>query len=310
MDKLSISIDDLNQINDLAELKEWTKDCTACGLRQESDQVTHSSGPLTSPILFVGMNPGFCEDATGIPFCGRAELATSRCVSCVNYTTCYSWQTDLGAARPLTAGCLGHTPLPPGTPNHIPPASVLAGPFRIGGLRSAGQLLDDALAALKIDRNQILITNSALCKSKSGEPKPQYVNRCSSIRVRTEQLLKPKVIVAFGRLAIGQYTGKAVTLSRVHGVPFDYTIGLPDGATHTAIVVPTYHPSAILRKMLHASQESLTDRARTAEIVAQEKWHLYNDLAAAFNLLDPTQLQTFLLPGETLENGRLRTKVK
>jgi uracil-DNA glycosylase family 4 len=305
IDLTQISIDELDQISDLQGLKAWTTECTACGLRQEASQVVHSSGDLSSPIMFVGMNPGFCEDATGYPFCGRDELVKSRCVSCSHYTECFDWQTGLGASRPRVQLCKGYAPLPAGTAPYEPSKEVHAGPFKIGGIRSAGQLLDDVLHALGIDREKIFITNSALCKTTAGEPKAQYVNSCSRIRLRTQALLAPKVIVALGRLAIGQYTGKMVTLSRTHGIPFAYKQGGLD-----AIVVPTYHPAAILRKMLAASSMTLEERTRAADDITREKWALYNDLATAFNTLSETNLQGLLKPTVALSKGKLVTKTR
>ena len=302
LDLTQITIDQLDQITDLPSLKEWTKDCTACGLRQEASQVVHSSGPLECPIMLVGMNPGFTEDATGYPFAGRQELSESRCVSCKHYTECFDWQTGMGARRPRVALCRGYSPQDPGTPDHIPATTVKAGMYNLGGVISAGQLLDDLMIALGIDRKKLFITNSALCKSAVGEPKPQFVNCCSRIRLRTEKLLDPKVIVAMGNLALGQYTGKKS--------PMKYTHGIPQTIRDSRILVPTYHPASILRSMLNTSNMTLKEAQSTMADITAQKLAMYDDFTTAFNLLPEADLRTLLLPTKQLENGKLPIRIK
>jgi uracil-DNA glycosylase family 4 len=294
LDLTSVDIDHLEEISSLASLKEWTKTCTACGLRAESYNVTHSSGSFDSPILFVGMNPGFCDDAARTPFTGRAELQASHCPGCTKYSTCFDWQTGQGASRPRVAMCTGFVPSP--EPTKVVPTTVKVGPYTLGGVISAGQLLDDMLVALGIDRTKLFITNIALCKTAAGDPKPQYINRCASIRLRTQELLKPKVVVSIGNLATQQYTSKKSPMKYIHGVPLelkDFTL------------VPTYHPAAILRSMLAMGQASLVERAQIQADISAQKKALYNDFATAFNLLGEAALGPLLLPTKKLLNGRL-----
>jgi uracil-DNA glycosylase len=170
--------------------------------------------------------------------------------------------------------------------------------------------LDDVLVALGIDRTKLFVTNAALCHTLEGDPKASAISSCSRIRLRTQELLKPKVIIALGRIAIAQYTGKTVTISKIHGVPFLHTQGTTAGPW-TTTVVPTYHPAAILRKMLHASGEDLHAQATSAAIIANEKWNLYDDLATAFHTLDAPTLTSLLLPGKGLgPNGKLVTRTR
>jgi DNA polymerase len=46
--------------------------CTSCNLRKEVQAPVPFSGPVPSPIVFVGEGPGAAEDKYGIPFVGKA----------------------------------------------------------------------------------------------------------------------------------------------------------------------------------------------------------------------------------------------
>ena len=53
-------------------------DCTKCGLCSTRTQVVFGTGPIATPLMFVGEAPGEDEDRKGEPFVGRAgQLLTS-----------------------------------------------------------------------------------------------------------------------------------------------------------------------------------------------------------------------------------------
>ena len=53
-------------------------DCTKCGLCSTRTQVVFGTGPIQTPLMFVGEAPGEDEDRKGEPFVGRAgQLLTS-----------------------------------------------------------------------------------------------------------------------------------------------------------------------------------------------------------------------------------------
>ena len=57
---------------DLASVREAVASCEACGLCRTRTQTVFSDGTGRSRIMFVGEAPGADEDATGVPFVGRA----------------------------------------------------------------------------------------------------------------------------------------------------------------------------------------------------------------------------------------------
>jgi uracil-DNA glycosylase family 4 len=253
--------------------------------------------------MLIGMNPAFCETGSLIPFCGSAELQRSRCTSCEHYTTCYAWQTGK-SRRKLVDDCQGFKALAPGTPNHIVEAVQTINGFPLGGIISAGQILDNVLVALGVNRSKLFLTNIALCKSTAGNPKPQHVLSCSRIRLRTQRLLKPKVIVPLGLMAIGEYSPRKLTLGKEHGQVFNY-----EDAGIKYQVVPTYHPSAILRKMSEYSNAPVDERTKFMNDITKEKWALYQDLGVAINLLDKADIAKLVLPTAKLDqDGKLILK--
>ncbi len=57
---------------DLASLQEAVASCQLCGLCRTRKQTVFSDGTGRSRLMFVGEAPGADEDATGVPFVGRA----------------------------------------------------------------------------------------------------------------------------------------------------------------------------------------------------------------------------------------------
>lgn len=54
------------------EIEACCKQCTLCPLHIQRNHVVIGTGNKTADILFVGEGPGAQEDATGIPFVGKA----------------------------------------------------------------------------------------------------------------------------------------------------------------------------------------------------------------------------------------------
>jgi DNA polymerase len=64
--------------DDYRAFRKETLDCTKCGLCKTRTQVVFGTGPLATPLMFVGEAPGEDEDRKGEPFVGRAgQLLTN-----------------------------------------------------------------------------------------------------------------------------------------------------------------------------------------------------------------------------------------
>ena len=104
----------------------------------------------------------------------------------------------------------------------------------------AGQLLDKMLAAIDRSReNDVFICNVLKCRPpENRDPKSDEINQCEPYLVNQIDLIKPKLIVALGRIA-----GK--TLRRVDKSLKDMRKKIHN--YHDSDLIVTYHPAALLR---------------------------------------------------------------
>ncbi|TFG64765.1 MAG: uracil-DNA glycosylase [Spirochaetales bacterium] len=105
---------------------------------------------------------------------------------------------------------------------------------------AAGKYLDKWLSAIDGDRNtNCYICNLVKCRPPGNrDPEEDEIEACLTYLVRQLDLLKPKVILAAGRIASQRLTGLDSGIGILRGKVYDFK-GIP--------VVPTYHPSAVLR---------------------------------------------------------------
>ena len=104
----------------------------------------------------------------------------------------------------------------------------------------AGLLLDKMLAAIQLDRKtNCYITNIVKCRPpENRNPFPDEQSACISFLEAQIHILKPKMILCMGKISIEKLMNQSVSITAAHGQFFDYN-GIP--------VMPTYHPSALLR---------------------------------------------------------------
>ena len=103
----------------------------------------------------------------------------------------------------------------------------------------AGQLLTKILAAVKLTREQVFICNVLKHRPPGNRnPRPEEVEACSPYLIRQLELIKPKVIVAFGTFAAQTLLNTKTPIGQLRGLVHKYH-GIP--------LVVTYHPAALLR---------------------------------------------------------------
>lgn len=103
----------------------------------------------------------------------------------------------------------------------------------------AGQLLTKILAAINLSRDEVFIANVLKHRPPGNRnPAPTEVEACSPYLLRQLELVKPRVIVAFGTFAAQTLLETKTPLGKLrehvhlyHGIP----------------LVVTYHPAALLR---------------------------------------------------------------
>ena len=104
----------------------------------------------------------------------------------------------------------------------------------------AGQYLDKWLEAIGLERStNVFIANIVKCRPPNNrDPKPEEIDLCSPYLEEQIALVRPRLILTVGRISMRMLTGATQGITRIHGTFFKYH-GIP--------LVPTFHPSAVLR---------------------------------------------------------------
>lgn len=103
----------------------------------------------------------------------------------------------------------------------------------------AGQLLTEMLKAIDIKREAIFIANILKCRPPNNrDPSPEEVATCTPYLKQQIDLLRPKLIVAVGRIAAQFLLDTKESLSHLRGKPHEYE-NIP--------LLVTYHPAYLLR---------------------------------------------------------------
>lgn len=138
----------------------------------------------------------------------------------------------------------------------------------------AGQKLDSILKYVGISREEIYITNSVLCRPPNNRnPRGEELDACKWRLDLQIQLLRPKLIILLGRIAMQQFSGSAVKGALSQYFPenvkdgwLNYQIG-----DHTAKVLVTYHPSYHLRSPERAYRVTLPHWTLVKQWIATNK---------------------------------------
>jgi DNA polymerase len=105
----------------------------------------------------------------------------------------------------------------------------------------SGKLLTKILHSLGIDRKEVFITNSVKCRPpQNRKPTPLEITTCKDLLLINQiNIIQPKVICTLGSAAIESLFKKSIKMSENRGEQLLF---------NSIIVIPTYHPSYILRK--------------------------------------------------------------
>lgn len=105
----------------------------------------------------------------------------------------------------------------------------------------AGRLLNEMLRAIYLSRQQVYIANILKCRPPNNrEPNYEEMRCCTPFLRRQINLLKPKLIVALGRIAAQYLLTSTTPIGQLRGKKFDY-------ADTEIPLIPTYHPAYLLR---------------------------------------------------------------
>jgi uracil-DNA glycosylase family 4 len=105
----------------------------------------------------------------------------------------------------------------------------------------AGQLLNSMIRALNFERDQVYIAN--VLKSRppgNRDPLPEEVRACLPFLQRQIDLIRPRLLLAVGRIAAQNLLATDTPIGRLRGAVHHF------GARNTPLIV-TYHPAYLLR---------------------------------------------------------------
>lgn len=127
----------------------------------------------------------------------------------------------------------------------------------------AGQVLNRIITAMDLKREDVYICNVVKCRPPGNrDPEAEEIAACSPFLLRQVQSIKPEVIVALGKFASQTLLNSKESISKLRGKFRDFH-GIP--------LMPTFHPSFLLRKQGEGNIESF--------------WQVWDDMTQVLRLL-------------------------
>jgi DNA polymerase len=115
----------------------------------------------------------------------------------------------------------------------------------------AGQLLNNMIKAMGLEREQIYIANIIKCRPPNNRtPERDECETCSPFLMRQIAAIKPKVIVALGAVAVKTLLAVSDSMSNLRGRWYDFRptgVRSNDPTWTGAKLAVTYHPAFLLR---------------------------------------------------------------
>ena len=111
----------------------------------------------------------------------------------------------------------------------------------------AGKLLDNMLAAIRLKRGaNVYIANLVKCRPPGNRnPEPQEALQCEPYLHRQIELIRPKLIIALGKVAAANLLASDASVASMRGRIHQYR-GIP--------LIVTYHPAYLLRNLADKSK--------------------------------------------------------
>lgn len=105
----------------------------------------------------------------------------------------------------------------------------------------AGKLLTETLKKIGLQREEVYICNILKCRPPNNrDPLPSEVEKCEPYLLKQLSLIKPKIIVALGRIAGNTLLRKNESLTNLRKNIYNY---------YDIPLFVTFHPAAILRNI-------------------------------------------------------------
>ena len=128
---------------------------------------------------------------------------------------------------------------------------------------TSGKVFEKVLSALGLTRDDVYITNTALCRPpKNRDPEPWEVHKCKNYLRQQIALVRPKIVVTFGRFAAQSFIN-------------DFKITRDHGKMHKSTefdlnIFPMYHPAYVAAYAPHDKREEFKQDVKTLKKILEE----------------------------------------
>jgi uracil-DNA glycosylase family 4 len=110
----------------------------------------------------------------------------------------------------------------------------------------SGKLLDNILAAIKIDRTKCYITNTIFWRPPANRrPTTEEINTCRPFVEKHVALVNPKIIILVGSTAVESLLDLKTPMNMLRSQTFQYTNAYLEKPIDTFVI---FHPSYLLRQ--------------------------------------------------------------
>ena len=115
----------------------------------------------------------------------------------------------------------------------------------------SGQLLDQLLGEVGLDRGDVYIANVVKCRPPNNrDPRSDEIEACKGYLSEQLQLIDPKVVVTLGNFSSKLLLKTETGITRVRGTAYEWW------GRH---LVPTFHPAAALRGSVQVLEDMRYD---------------------------------------------------
>ena len=128
----------------------------------------------------------------------------------------------------------------------------------------AGKLLEKLISRMGYSREEVFIGNVVKCRPLGNRnPDKEEIQACLPYLWEQIKIIKPKVIVCLGRVALNNMFGENYSIMRKRGQLFRFK-NIP--------LIPTFHPSYILHQ-------------KTKQAISKAKWQVWSDMQKVLQTL-------------------------
>ena len=128
----------------------------------------------------------------------------------------------------------------------------------------AGQLLNAMLHSIGLPRSEVYIANILKCRPPNNrDPQPEEATACTPYLTRQIALIRPRVMLAVGRIAAQWLLQSDAPIGRLRGRVLQY------GESGTPLIV-TYHPAYLLRSPM-SKAVAWTDLCMVRDLLSKER---------------------------------------